>query len=63
MSKQKEGKVVMDLYKILDFVFDKNEKRDQHVELEETFIPAGDSDTSPLELAQRIKRELTYSHG
>ena len=49
--------------KILDFIFDKNEKRDQHVELEETFIPAGDSDTSPLELAQRIKRELTYSHG
>lgn len=47
----------MDLYKILDFVFDRNEKRVENIELEETFLPP-DDDSNTLELAQRIKHEV-----
>ena len=48
----------MDLYKIIDFIFDKNEKRVGDVELEETFMPSEGDNSSPLELVQRIKREV-----
>lgn len=63
MSKQKEGKVVMDIDAILDFVFAPNEKRNTDIELEETFVPGDDEDgeidtSSPLRIIQRIKHEV-----
>ena len=48
----------MDLHKICDFIFDRDEKRIGDVELEETFVAGEEGSESPMELIQRIKREV-----
>lgn len=59
MPKQKQGKVIMDIDAIMDFIFAPDEKRTTDVELEETFSPETGENKIPssLALSKRVKRE------